>query len=174
MSMPGIDALTAMTRKLRWGKGLLAIVLLSTAALPGLARAESQLDIWLSKNEPRVIAYLKTLDAAKIGSKLPGAALTDGNMELEGYTYAGHKQAPKGAHIYLFRYDGADVAYVWVDAGGDALSLPPCNADDPRTELPGWGGTLLSGDVFSGSAARPGGRLLITHCVPASWLKDAG
>jgi hypothetical protein len=173
--MPGIDALPAMTRQEAGRKGLLAIVLLIAAALPALARAESQLDIWLSKNEPRVISYLQTLDAAKIGSKLPGAALTDGNMELEGYTYAGHvRQAQKGAHIYLFRYDGADVAYIWVDAGGDPLSLPPCNADDPRTELPGWGGTLLSGDVYAGSAAKPGGRLLITHCVPVSWLKDAG
>jgi hypothetical protein len=156
-------------------KRLLTIALLISAIVPGLAVAESQLDIWLSKNEPRVMTYLQSLDATKVGNKLPGAELTDGNVELEGYVYTGHvRQAPKGAHIYLFRYDGADVAYIWVDAGGDPLPLPPCNADDPRTELAGWGGSLLSGDVYTGSGVRPGGRLIITHCIPAAWLKDAG
>ena len=156
-------------------KGLLSIALLILAAIPATAMAGGPLDVWLSKNEPRVITYLKSLDAMKAGTKLPGTALSDGNMELEGYVYAGHvRHAPKGAHIYLFKYEGADVAYVWVDVGGDPLPLPQCNEDDPRTQLAGWGGAELSGDVYGDFEVQPAGNLVITHCVSPSWLQDAG
>lgn len=153
-------------------KKQLFVALMISVMMPGLALAMDQMDRWLSVNEPRVISYLKKLDASDIGKKLPGALLSDGNMELEGYSYAGHVgKAPKGAHIYLFHYDGADVAYIWVDAQGTPLELPICNEDDPRTQLPGWGGATISGDAYIDSEVQPGGHVVITHCVPLSWLK---
>lgn len=155
-------------------KRLVLIALLVLAMAPRVSAAGDPLSVWLSKNEPKVIAYLQSLDTSPVGNKLPGVMLSDGNRELEGYIYAGHvAHPPKGAHIYLFKYEGADVAYIWVDVDGNPLPLPPCSEDDPRTSLAGWGGAVLSGDVYSDFEVQPGGNLIITHCMLPAWLRGA-
>ena len=126
----------------------------------------SDLDHWLACNNPKVMAYLNRLDSARVGNVIDGLRLSDNTLVLNGLTYLGRGQAPAGVHIFLFKRDGRSIAYLWVDQGAKTLALPAC-ADTPLGSA-----HLLSGDVYTWSAAQPGHGVIIVECVATAWRSD--
>ncbi len=88
-------------------------------------------------DNPRAITYLATLKDSDVGKKVKGVKLSDrSTVELKGAEYHGSKHLPaKKQHIYLFRDEDGVRAYVWIDAGGKQLKVPPDKSAFPARAL---------------------------------------
>jgi hypothetical protein len=113
---------------------------------------------------------LKKLSENDIGTNLKGVTLTDGRKVLSRHNYLGEaKGLGKGVHLYVFEYKGRKLAFLWVDPKGDELSLPSC--PDWISEDAHESSYVLSGDVYTWTAAQPGHGVIQVTCVKDSWLK---
>lgn len=150
---------------------LLFIILLQHDVNAALAEdCNIDLGSWLECNEPRVVAYLLSLSDADKGKAVDGVIMTDGRAKLRGSVFLEEVHGVrKGAHLYLFQQRGHKVAYVWVGEGGVGVELPTC--DGAYSDKPGPA-FVLSGDVYTWKAVKPGGDLVLLDCVPDDWLKS--
>ena len=83
-------------------------------------------DAFLKCNNPRVIEFLTGLSSKDIGKKLKGVRLTDGSVELQGYTFLGEaKGIAKGVHLYIFKLKKQREAYIWTDKKRRRITSPP-------------------------------------------------
>lgn len=153
-----------------------AIVLLSLLAQaaepPALPREAETLDVWLDKNEPRVISYLLALGDPDLGSKLSGVELTDSSRELEGYRFVEKRSGLKpGQHAWRFgrEADGKqqEIWYLWVEKASEPLPWPECAGE---WQFPG-GAYGLSGDISIEGAVHPG-MLVYTVCNLGRSIED--
>jgi len=124
---------------------------------------------WLIKNEPRVISYLLSLKPEDVGKRIEGVELSDGTRELNDRIFLGRvKNAPPKTHIYVFKENDSTLAYIWVDEDGESFLLPECKQNAPKN-WPGWGGAVISGDVYTFDEVSPGGDIVKTYCPSDDW-----
>ena len=143
--------------------------LLSVApvALSSDKDCNKDIDAFLNCNNPRVLKYLAKLTTKDIGKVLTGVPLTDGTIELKGYTFLGEaKGIDKRVHLYVFEFKKQRSAYIWVDENGTELPLPSC----PES-ISFESAYVFSGDVYTWKAVQPGHGIVHVMCIEDSWLK---
>lgn len=124
------------------------------------------LDEQLDRDNPKVVAYLARLTPGDIGKAGKGIGLSDGTTVLKNATYLGSKHlAVKRQHIYVFRTENGEHAYVWVDTGGAALSIPPVKRDTS-----GEHAYVLSGDIYTFTEVHPGDGVVVLEGGDSAWL----
>jgi len=130
---------------------------------------------YTQENESRVMSYLLSLTNDDIDQKSLGIELSDGKKYLENNIFLGKiSDKSKGSYIYIFNTSNyGNIALIWINKRGEKIELPQCLGDDARINWPGWGGSVISGDVYTYTHVYPGADLVITHCVPVYWLEQS-
>ena len=142
--------------------------LLSAAPVASSSDKDCNKDInaFLNCNNPRVVEYLVKLTPKDIGKVLAGVSLSDGTIELKGYTFLGEAKAiANGVHLYVFEFNKQRCAYIWVDENGTDLPLPSC----PES-ISFESAYVLSGDVYTWKAVQPGHGIVHAMCVDDLWM----
>ena len=156
-----------MTKRATLWHWLTAGLLLTVASGARGDSCDSDLGKWLECNNPRVIAYLSSLAGDQIGTVLDGVVLTDGSNPFKGLTLLGHPNVEHGTHIYVVGAARERSAYVWVEPGGAELWIPRC----PQETVLG-NAFVLSGDVYTWNAVRPGDGVVRLECAARAWLNS--
>ena len=128
----------------------------------------SDMDSFLSCNQPMVIEYISQLSDKNKGQVLNGIKLTDGDMFLKECKFLGQaKSSKKGVKIYLFESRKRKFAVLWVDKDGEPFELPKCGENDPDPEP-----LSLTGDVITWSTIEPDSLVVKTGCINDTWMKN--
>lgn len=147
---------------------VVGMCLLSSASTAFSSDEDCNKDVeaFLDCNNPRVKKLLTALTTKDIGKVLKGVRLTDGTMELQGYTFLGEvKGIAKGVHLYIFEFKKQREAYIWTEEKGDELLLPRCPESVSFESA-----YVLSGDVYTWKALQPGHGVVHAMCVKPSWM----
>ncbi|MBN2383246.1 hypothetical protein JXQ70_10220 [bacterium] len=107
--------------------------------------------------------YLKSLYPDYQGKTLPGITVSrDAGPYLEDYTFLGKAMGcGEGVNIYLLESDRRQIAFIWVDEGGDHFQLPYCEEKPISYQR-------TSKDITK--EIQPGDGIVIFHCPQQSWL----
>ena len=125
------------------------------------------IEAFLNCNNPRVSKYLTRLTTKDIGKVLTGVRLTDGSIELKGYTFLGEaKDIAKGVHLYIFKFKKHRSAYIWVDEKVTEFPLPICPESVSFESA-----YVLSGDVYTWKDLQPGHGIVHSMCIDDLWMK---
>jgi len=126
---------------------------------------------WHATNGPLLAEYLKTLPPSAIGEPLKGIRLSGvsgASRWLEGQVYLGVPTGlPEGVGARLVEDGQRVIAYVWIEEGGDALTLEPCEVG----EQAGIRARLAGGGPFAWKQLRSDHGVVYTACPPEDWVR---
>ena len=127
---------------------------------------ESMSAQWYQQNAVIMIDYLNTMPPNRIGQKLPGILLSDGDRWLAGDTYLGiPEDLPEGVNVRMIEEDSNRTAYIWLDKDAAPLPLEPCK-DGPQR---GIRARRAGGGPYTWRTLRADHGLVYTICPPPNW-----
>lgn len=121
----------------------------------------------LREDEPRVKAYVLALSPGS--PPLAGITLCDGSVLFRNWVLIGRVSGLDPTQfVFLFK-DGSKLrAVAWVGPGGQPLPIPECRTVSTCGPEPS-GPSVISGDVYTWKAVRPGEEVVIVWYPPDSW-----
>lgn len=130
------------------------------------AMTESMSPQWYQENAVIMIDYLNTMPPNRIGQKLPGILLSDGDRWLAGDTYLGIPEGlPEGVNVRMIEEDTNRTAYIWLEKDAAPLPLEPCK-DGPQR---GIRARRAGGGTYTWRTLRADHGLVYTICPPPNW-----
>jgi hypothetical protein len=121
---------------------------------------------WHAQSGPLAVEYLTTLPDRMVGQTLTGIALSDGQRWLEGFTFVGRVRVdhPGLWVVVIESPEGDRKTFMWIEEAGEPLPLEIC---EPTQQ--GVRARVLSGEIYTWRALRPGDGIVSTDCPPVSW-----
>ena len=120
----------------------------------------------LKQDEPRVRAYVEHLQP---GKSVAGLMLCDGSTLFKDWVFVGRGDGfDPSQSVFLFTEGGERRAVAWVLAGGKELAIPQCSMGPKCADLP-EGSEIISGDIYTWRAVRPGQEIVIIRYPLDSW-----